>query len=118
VTEAGARVGSFVEVKASTLGPGAKANHLACLGDANVGARANIGAGVVTCNYDGTAKHRTEIGPGAFVGSDIMLVAPVTVGTEATTAAGPVITKDAPDSALAVERSPQRNVPGWADWHR
>lgn len=114
VLEAGARVGNFVEVKASTLGPGAKANHLTYLGDANVGARANIGAGVVTCNYDGTAKHRTEIGPGAFVGSDTMLVAPVTIGTEATTAAGSVITKDVPDGALAVERSPQRNVPGWA----
>jgi len=114
VLEAGARVGNFVEVKASTLGPGAKANHLAYLGDANVGARANIGAGVVTCNYDGSAKHRTEIGPGAFVRSDTMLVAPVTVGTEATTAAGSVITQDVPDGALAVERSPQRNVPGWA----
>lgn len=114
VLEAGARVGNFVEVKSSTLGPGAKANHLAYLGDANVGARANIGAGVVTCNYDGREKHRTEIGPGAFVGSDTMLVAPVTIGTEATTAAGSVITKDVPDGALAVERSPQRNVPGWA----
>jgi bifunctional UDP-N-acetylglucosamine pyrophosphorylase/glucosamine-1-phosphate N-acetyltransferase len=118
VLEAGAKVGNFVEVKASTLGPGAKANHLAYLGDANVGARANIGAGVVTCNYDGTTKHRTEIGPGAFVGSDTMLVAPVTIGTEATTAAGSVITKDVPDGALAVERSPQRNVPGWTGRRR
>jgi bifunctional UDP-N-acetylglucosamine pyrophosphorylase/glucosamine-1-phosphate N-acetyltransferase len=114
VLEAGARVGNFVEVKASTLGPGAKANHLAYVGDARVGARANLGAGVVTCNYDGREKHRTEIGPGAFVGSDTMLVAPVKVGADATTAAGSVITKDVPDGALAVERTPQRNVPGWA----
>jgi bifunctional UDP-N-acetylglucosamine pyrophosphorylase/glucosamine-1-phosphate N-acetyltransferase len=114
VLEAGARVGNFVEVKASTLGAGAKANHLAYVGDAEVGARANLGAGVVTCNYDGREKHRTEIGPGAFVGSDTMLVAPVRVGAEATTAAGSVITRDVPDGALAVERSPQRNVPGWS----
>ncbi|MGE5234460.1 MAG: bifunctional UDP-N-acetylglucosamine diphosphorylase/glucosamine-1-phosphate N-acetyltransferase GlmU [Acidobacteriota bacterium] len=111
---AGARVGNFVEVKNSRLGPGAKANHLAYVGDAEVGARANIGAGVVTCNYDGVAKHRTEIGAGAFVGSDTMLVAPVRVGEDATTAAGSVITQDVPDGALGVERTRQKNVAGWA----
>jgi bifunctional UDP-N-acetylglucosamine pyrophosphorylase/glucosamine-1-phosphate N-acetyltransferase len=108
-----ARVGNFVEVKSASLGEGAKANHLAYLGDAQVGAGANIGAGVVTCNYDGTSKHRTEIGDGAFVGSDTMLVAPVRVGSGATTAAGSVITQDVPDGALAVARTRQRNIEGW-----
>jgi bifunctional UDP-N-acetylglucosamine pyrophosphorylase/glucosamine-1-phosphate N-acetyltransferase len=114
VLEAGARVGNFVEVKRSTLGPGAKANHLAYLGDATIGAGANIGAGVVTCNYDGVAKHATEIGARAFVGSDTMLVAPVRVGEDATTGAGSVVTKDVPAGALAVERGEQRTVPGWS----
>jgi bifunctional UDP-N-acetylglucosamine pyrophosphorylase/glucosamine-1-phosphate N-acetyltransferase len=109
----GARVGNFVEVKASRLGAGAKANHLAYVGDATVGEKANIGAGVVTCNYDGVSKHQTEIGAGAFVGSDTMLVAPVSVGSGATTAAGSVITKDVPDGALAVGRARQRNLEGW-----
>ncbi|HXT50200.1 MAG TPA: bifunctional UDP-N-acetylglucosamine diphosphorylase/glucosamine-1-phosphate N-acetyltransferase GlmU, partial [Thermoanaerobaculia bacterium] len=109
----GARVGNFVEVKASRLGAGAKANHLAYVGDATVGEKANIGAGVVTCNYDGERKHPTDIGAGAFVGSDTMLVAPVRVGSGATTAAGSVITKDVPDGALAVGRARQRNVEGW-----
>jgi bifunctional UDP-N-acetylglucosamine pyrophosphorylase/glucosamine-1-phosphate N-acetyltransferase len=114
VLEKDARVGNFVEVKKSHLGEGAKANHLAYLGDAEVGAGANIGAGVVTCNYDGTRKHPTVIGKGAFVGSDTMLVAPVRVGDDASTAAGSVVTQDVPDGALAVGRSKQRNVPGWA----
>ena len=114
VLAAGARVGNFVEVKNSRLGEGAKANHLAYLGDAEVGAHANIGAGVVTCNYDGVTKHPTAIGDGAFVGSDTMLVAPVEVGAEASTAAGSVITQDVPPGALAVGRSKQRNIPGWA----
>ncbi len=108
------RVGNFVEVKNSRLGVGAKANHLAYLGDAEIGAGANIGAGVVTCNYDGVAKHRTEIGERAFVGSDTMLVAPVKVGADATTGAGSVITRDVPDGALAVERAPLRTVAGWS----
>ena len=112
ILRAGARVGNFVEVKAADLGSGAKANHLAYVGDATVGAGANLGAGVVTCNYDGVAKHRTEIGPGAFVGSDTMLVAPVRVGEGATTAAGSVITKDVPAGALAIGRARQRNLPG------
>jgi len=110
----GARVGNFVEVKNARLGVGAKANHLAYLGDALVGEGANIGAGVVTCNYDGVAKHRTEIGSRAFIGSDTMLVAPVKVGDDAVTGAGSVITRDVPDGALAVERAPQRTVAGWS----
>ncbi len=111
----GARVGNFVEIKNSQLGEGAKAGHLAYLGDATVGAEANIGAGVVTCNYDGRDKHPTQIGDRAFVGSDTMLVAPVTVGEGATTAAGSVVTHDVGDGELAVGRARQRNIPGWAD---
>jgi bifunctional UDP-N-acetylglucosamine pyrophosphorylase / glucosamine-1-phosphate N-acetyltransferase len=110
----GARVGNFVEVKRSVLGEGAKANHLAYVGDATVGEGANLGAGVVTCNYDGVRKHPTEIGPGAFIGSDTMLVAPVTIGAGATTAAGSIITKNVPDGALAVGRVRQKNLEGWA----
>jgi bifunctional UDP-N-acetylglucosamine pyrophosphorylase/glucosamine-1-phosphate N-acetyltransferase len=110
----GSRLGNFVEVKGSRLGPGVKAGHLAYLGDATVGEGANIGAGTITCNYDGVNKHRTEIGAGAFIGSDTMLVAPVRVGENATTGAGSVITGDVPDGALAVERSRQRNLPGWS----
>jgi bifunctional UDP-N-acetylglucosamine pyrophosphorylase/glucosamine-1-phosphate N-acetyltransferase len=111
----GARVGNFVEVKNSRLGRKAKAGHLTYLGDAEIGEGANIGAGVVTCNYDGEAKHRTEIGAGAFIGSDTMLVAPVLVGARATTGAGSVITRDVPEGALAVERSEQRTLPKWSD---
>lgn len=110
----GARVGNFVEVKNSVLGEGAKANHLAYVGDTTVGERANLGAGVVTCNYDGQQKHPTEIGPGAFIGSDTMLVAPVKVGAGASTAAGSIITKNVPDGALAVGRVRQKNLEGWA----
>ncbi|MEM1206022.1 MAG: bifunctional UDP-N-acetylglucosamine diphosphorylase/glucosamine-1-phosphate N-acetyltransferase GlmU [Acidobacteriota bacterium] len=109
----GARVGNFVELKKTRLGEGAKANHLTYLGDAEVGPGANIGAGVVTCNYDGQNKHRTEIGEGAFVGSDSMLVAPVRVGDRATTGAGSVVTHDVPDDALAVGRARQRTIPEW-----
>ncbi len=110
----GARIGNFVEVKASTLGEGSKANHLAYIGDAQVGKGVNIGAGAVTCNYDGADKHRTEIADDAFVGSDTMLIAPVRVGRGALTAAGSVIHMDVPDGALAVGRARQRNVEGWA----
>ncbi len=110
----GARVGNFVEVKNSVLGEGAKAGHLAYVGDTTVGERANLGAGVVTCNYDGQRKHPTEIGPGAFIGSDTMLVAPVRVGAGASTAAGSIITKNVPDGALAVGRVRQKNLEGWA----
>ncbi len=118
VLEEGARVGNFVEIKNSRLGPGVRAGHLAYVGDAVVGARANIGAGVVTCNYDGEDKHPTEIGAGAFIGSDTMLVAPVRVGAGATTAAGSVITQDVPDGDLGVARQRQRNVAGWASRRR
>jgi bifunctional UDP-N-acetylglucosamine pyrophosphorylase / glucosamine-1-phosphate N-acetyltransferase len=110
----GARVGNFVEVKSSVLGEGAKANHLAYVGDATVGAGANLGAGVVTCNYDGVGKNPTEIGAGAFIGSDTMLVAPVKVGEGASTAAGSIVTKNVPDGALAVGRVRQKNLAGWA----
>jgi bifunctional UDP-N-acetylglucosamine pyrophosphorylase/glucosamine-1-phosphate N-acetyltransferase len=110
----GAHIGNFVEVKNSTIGKGSKANHLAYLGDATVGDGANIGAGTITCNYDGFDKHRTEIGDGAFIGSNTSLVAPVIVGEGANTGAGSVITKDVAPGALAVERAEQREVTGWA----
>lgn len=109
-----ARVGNFVEVKNSVLGSGVKANHLAYIGDAEVGEEANIGAGAITCNYDGQRKHKTFIGPRAFVGSNVSLVAPVKVGEEATVGAGSVITKDVPPGSLAVERSKQKVIEGWS----
>jgi bifunctional UDP-N-acetylglucosamine pyrophosphorylase / glucosamine-1-phosphate N-acetyltransferase len=97
----GAHMGNFGELKNSTLGPGAKMGHFSYLGDAQVGAEANIGAGTITCNFDGKRKNRTEIGEGAFIGSDTMLVAPVKVGRGAKTGAGSVVTHDVPDDALA-----------------
>jgi bifunctional UDP-N-acetylglucosamine pyrophosphorylase / glucosamine-1-phosphate N-acetyltransferase len=109
-----AHVGNFVEVKNVTLGQGAKANHLAYLGDGEVGPKANIGAGVIFCNYDGFDKHRTVVGEGAFVGSDTALVAPVRIGAGAMTGSGSVITRDVADDALALERGPQTEKPGWA----
>ncbi len=114
VVEARAHVGNFVELKAATLGEGAKANHLSYLGDATVGAGANIGAGTITCNYDGFGKYRTEIGPGAFIGSNSALVAPVTVGAGAIVAAGSVITAAVGADELALGRARQRNKPGAA----
>ena len=110
----GARVGNFVEVKNATLAEGAKANHLAYLGDAAIGAGANVGAGTITCNYDGAAKHRTEIGAGAFIGSNSALVAPVTIGPGAYIASGSVITEDVAADALAIGRSRQVEKPGRA----
>jgi bifunctional UDP-N-acetylglucosamine pyrophosphorylase/glucosamine-1-phosphate N-acetyltransferase len=110
----GARIGNFVETKAATLEAGVKVNHLSYIGDAHVGANANIGAGTITCNYDGFAKHRTEIGEGAFIGTNSSLVAPVKIGAGAYVGSGSVITKDVPDNALAVERSPQTNREGGA----
>lgn len=107
-----AHVGNFVELKAVVLGEGAKANHLSYLGDAEIGAGANIGAGTITCNYDGVNKYRTEIGAGAFIGSDTALVAPVRVGARALVAAGSVITEDVPDDAMAIARGRQANKPG------
>jgi len=106
-----ARVGNFVEMKKASLGPGAKASHLTYLGDASVGAGANIGAGTITCNYDGTHKHKTSIGAGAFIGSNTALVAPVTVGAGALVGAGSVITKDVPEKTLGIGRARQANLP-------
>jgi bifunctional UDP-N-acetylglucosamine pyrophosphorylase/glucosamine-1-phosphate N-acetyltransferase len=112
--EAGAHVGNFVELKKTRLGAGAKAMHLAYLGDSSIGANANIGAGTITCNYDGYAKHETHIGEGAFIGSDTMLVAPVTIGAGAITGAGSAITDDVEPGALGVARGRQRNIAGFA----
>ena len=109
------RVGRFVEIKHSTIEDGAKTPHLSYIGDAVVGSGTNVGAGTITCNYDGRSKHRTVIGSGSFVGSSTMLVAPVTLGDHVTTAAGSVITKDVPDGALAVGRARQTNIEGWHD---
>ena len=115
VMERGSKIGTFVETKNTTLREGAKAPHQTYLGDAIVGARSNIGAGTVTCNYDGVQKSVTEIGEDAFIGSDTMLVAPLKIGNRATTGAGSVITRDVPDDALAVERSSQKEIPGYAE---
>ena len=105
--EEGAHLGSFVEMKNSVLGKGAKANHLTYIGDAEIGAGANIGAGVITCNYDGKEKHKTYIGDGAFIGSNVSLVAPVSLGANALVGAGSTITKDVPDNKLAIGRARQ-----------
>lgn len=106
-------IGNFVELKKTRVAQGSKINHLSYVGDAEVGAGVNIGAGTITCNYDGVLKHRTVIGEGAFIGSNTSLVAPVTVGARAITGAGSVITRSVPDEALAVERSDQREVAGY-----
>ena len=110
----GAKVGNFVELKKTTLGPGSKANHLSYLGDATIGAHVNVGAGTITCNYDGKHKHQTIIEDGAFIGSDTQLIAPVRVGKGAYVAAGSSITDDVPDGALGIARGRQANVEGWA----
>jgi bifunctional UDP-N-acetylglucosamine pyrophosphorylase/glucosamine-1-phosphate N-acetyltransferase len=112
--EADVHVGNFVEVKEARLGAGAKANHLAYIGDASVGEGTNIGAGAITCNYDGAAKHRTEIGKGVFIGSNAALVAPVRIGDGAYVGTGSVITDDVPADALALGRGRQVNKEGWA----
>jgi bifunctional UDP-N-acetylglucosamine pyrophosphorylase/glucosamine-1-phosphate N-acetyltransferase len=105
-------------MKNASLGEGAKINHLTYVGDATIGAKANIGAGTITCNYDGFAKFRTVIGEGAFVGSNSSLVAPVTIGAGAYVASGSVITEDVPDNSLAVARGRQANKEGWASARR
>jgi bifunctional UDP-N-acetylglucosamine pyrophosphorylase/glucosamine-1-phosphate N-acetyltransferase len=110
---AGARVGNFVEVKKTRLGRLSKANHLAYLGDATIGDKVNIGAGTITCNYDGGSKSRTVIEDGVFIGSDSQLVAPVTIGQGAYVAAGSSITRDVPAGALGIARSRQVNKEGW-----
>ena len=107
------KVGNFVEVKKSTIAEGSKVNHLSYIGDTEIGRNANVGAGTITCNYDGANKHRTTIGDRAFIGSGTMLVAPVTVGADATIGAGSTITKDAPPGELTIERSKQTTVTGW-----
>ncbi len=110
----GAKVGNFVEIKAAQIGEGAKVNHLSYIGDADIGSQANIGAGTITCNYDGVFKHKTEIGARAFIGSNTMLVAPVRVGADAMTGSGSIITKDVPDEALGLGRAKQENRIGLA----
>ena len=114
VLEEDVHVGNFVEVKATRLGAGAKANHLSYLGDSDIGAGTNIGAGTITCNYDGFNKCRTTIGEGAFIGSNTALVAPVTVGDGAYVAAGSVVTADVPADALTIARGRQVDKPGRA----
>ena len=114
----GARIGNFVEVKNASLGAGAKANHLSYLGDAEIGARTNIGAGAITCNYDGANKHRTVIGEDVFIGTNAALVAPVTIGDRANVAAGSTIGKDVEADALGIARGRQENRPGWAKIYR
>jgi bifunctional UDP-N-acetylglucosamine pyrophosphorylase/glucosamine-1-phosphate N-acetyltransferase len=107
------KVGNFVEVKKSTIAEGSKVNHLSYIGDTEIGRNANVGAGTITCNYDGANKHKTTIGDRAFIGSGTMLVAPVTIGADATIGAGSTITKDAPPGELTLERSKQTTVTGW-----
>ena len=112
--KAGSHVGNFVELKKTVFGEGSKAGHLAYLGDATIGAGVNIGAGTITCNYDGEKKHPTTIGDGAFIGSDSQLIAPVTIGEGAYVAAGSSITDDVPPGALGVARGRQVNITDWA----
>jgi len=115
VLEAGSKVGNFVEIKKATLGEGAKASHLTYLGDATIGAGANIGAGTITCNYDGYFKHQTTIGPRAFIGSNSALIAPVNIGADAIVAAGSAVSRDVSDGELRMVRAEQLVKPGWAD---
>lgn len=115
VLEEKARIGNFVETKKAHIGKGAKANHLSYLGDAEIGPRANIGAGTITCNYDGYFKYKTEIGEGAFIGSNSALVAPVKIGRDAIVAAGSAVTRDVADGELRLVRAEQSVKPGWAD---
>jgi bifunctional UDP-N-acetylglucosamine pyrophosphorylase/glucosamine-1-phosphate N-acetyltransferase len=114
----GAKIGNFVEAKASTLDAGVKVNHLSYIGDTHIGANTNIGAGTITCNYDGYGKYRTEIGAGAFIGTNSSLVAPIKIGNGAYIGSGSVITRDVPDEAMAVERSQQTNREGGARRYR
>ena len=115
VLKAGAKVGNFVEVKNAVMGEGAKASHLTYLGDADIGAGANIGAGTITCNYDGYFKYRTVIGERAFIGSNSSLIAPVKIGADAIVAAGSAVSRDVDDGELRLVRAEQLVKPGWAD---
>jgi bifunctional UDP-N-acetylglucosamine pyrophosphorylase/glucosamine-1-phosphate N-acetyltransferase len=110
-----AHVGNFVELKKTTLGAGSKANHLAYLGDATIGKRVNVGAGTITCNYDGERKHQTVIEDGAFIGSGTQLVAPVKIGRGAYVGSGATVREDVPAGALAVSAGKQRNIEGWVE---
>jgi bifunctional UDP-N-acetylglucosamine pyrophosphorylase / glucosamine-1-phosphate N-acetyltransferase len=114
----GARVGNFVELKKSVLGEGTKAPHLSYIGDSRVGTKANIGAGTITCNYDGFAKHPTTMGNRVFIGSNVTLVAPVKIGDGGYVAAASVVTENVPSDALAIGRGRQVNKPGWASKKR
>jgi bifunctional UDP-N-acetylglucosamine pyrophosphorylase/glucosamine-1-phosphate N-acetyltransferase len=107
------KVGNFVEIKKSTVADGSKVNHLTYIGDTEIGSNVNVGAGTITCNYDGANKHKTKIGDGAFIGSGVELVAPVEVGAGATIGAGSTITQKAPDDSLTLERAKQRSIDGW-----
>ena len=111
--KAGARIGNFVELKKTVLGAGSKANHLSYLGDTTIGENVNVGAGTITCNYDGSQKHRTVVEDGVFIGSGVQLIAPVTVGRGAYVAAGSAVTDDVPPGALGIARSRQENKAGW-----
>jgi bifunctional UDP-N-acetylglucosamine pyrophosphorylase/glucosamine-1-phosphate N-acetyltransferase len=115
VLEEKAKIGNFVETKKAHLGKGAKANHLSYLGDATIGAGANIGAGTITCNYDGYFKYQTVIGEGAFIGSNSALIAPVKIGRDAIVAAGSAVSRDVADGELRMVRAEQLVKPGWAD---
>src|SRR5437773_7127210 len=110
-----AKIGNFVELKKSTIGRGSKVPHLSYVGDATVGERVNVGAGTITCNYDGVDKHETKIGDGAFVGSNSTLVAPLTIGDGAYVAAGSTVTRDVPPGSLVLGRTPQVVKEGWAE---
>ena len=112
--ENGAKIGNFVETKKTTIGKSSKANHFSYLGDAEIGDSVNIGAGTITCNYDGKDKHKTKIGEGSFVGTNSSLVAPINIGKNAYVGAGSTITKDIPDNALGVGRSKQINKENWS----
>jgi bifunctional UDP-N-acetylglucosamine pyrophosphorylase/glucosamine-1-phosphate N-acetyltransferase len=118
VIGAGAHIGNFVEVKKARVEQGAKVNHLTYIGDARVGAKANVGAGTITCNYDGFGKYHTDIGAGAFIGSNTALVAPVKVGDGAIIGAGSTIAQDVPADGLALTRAPQTTREGWAEKFR
>jgi bifunctional UDP-N-acetylglucosamine pyrophosphorylase/glucosamine-1-phosphate N-acetyltransferase len=109
----GVRVGNFVELKNAQVGPGSKINHLSYVGDTSLGERVNVGAGTITCNYDGANKHRTVVGDDAFIGSNSALVAPVEIGPGATIGAGSTITRDAPSGQLTLARPKQLTIPGW-----
>jgi len=115
---AGAKIGNFVELKKTSLGAGSKVSHLAYLGDAQVGADVNIGAGTIVCNYDGQKKQRTVIEDGAFIGSDTQLIAPVTIGQGAYVGTGTTVREDVPPGALAVSAGKQRNIEGWVERKR